>query len=111
MKNTLIDKKGLLFSYDRVRVEILQILSIFFAIFVFLGLLMIPLHSYRFIYIVVPLTYFCIIGIVSYEVWGVYVVHMEGPASYKEPVNQLPVVVSSPPPTFFRKVNDGIADY
>lgn len=68
MKSALIDRRGMMYSYERIQEEKLQLGAIFFAIFVFLGLLMIPLESYEFIHFVVPLTYLTIICYIGWEI-------------------------------------------
>lgn len=72
LKSALIDKRGMMYSYDRIMDEKLQLGAIFFAIFVFLALLMIPMHSYEFVHYVVPLTYLIIFGLLFWEFSVVY---------------------------------------
>ena len=72
MKSALIDRRGMMHSYDRIMEEKLQLCAIFFAMFVFLALLMIPMHSYEFIHFVVPLTYLIVCGIIFWEINTVY---------------------------------------
>lgn len=72
MKSALIDRRGMMHSYDRIMEEKLQLGAIFFSIFVFLALLMIPMHSYEFIHFVVPLTYIIVFGIIIWEINIVY---------------------------------------
>lgn len=72
MKSALIDRRGMMNSQERIMEEKLQIGAIFFAIFVFLGLLMIPMHSYEFVHYVVPITYIVIIGLIAWEINTVF---------------------------------------
>lgn len=68
MKSALIDRRGMMYDYDRIQEEKLQLGAIFFAIFVFLAMLMIPLQSYEFVHFVVPITYMVICGIIVWEI-------------------------------------------
>ena len=72
MKSALIDRRGMMHNYERIQDEKLQLGAIFFAIFVLLGILMIPLESYEFVHYVIPLTYFIVIGLIIWEINVVY---------------------------------------
>lgn len=68
MKSALIDRRGMMHSYDRIKEEKLQLGALFFAIFVFIAILMIPLESYEFVHFVIPLTYIVIIALIIWEI-------------------------------------------
>lgn len=72
LKSALIDRRGMMYDSARIEEEKLQLMAIFFAIFVVIGILMIPLESYEFIHYVVPLTYFTMLSIIAYELYTVY---------------------------------------
>lgn len=71
LKNWLIDKRGMLGSKERINEELYQIIAIFFAILVIVGLFMIPIESYEYAHYVVPITYVVIILIIGWEVYFV----------------------------------------
>jgi hypothetical protein len=94
MKKALIDSRGMMYDYNRIQEEKLQLGAIFFAIFVFIALLMVPLESYEFVHFVVPLTYIIIICII---VWEISIKKstkqtLPGPSSFKPTVQ--PVVTA-----------------
>jgi uncharacterized membrane protein YsdA (DUF1294 family) len=95
MKSALIDRRGMMNSQERIMEEKLQIGAIFFAIFVFLGLLMIPMHSYEFVHYVVPITYIVIIGLIAWEINTVFKKKSQSPPVklFNVP-KKAPVVVS-----------------
>lgn len=72
MKSALIDRRGMMHSYERIQEEKLQLGALFFAIFVFIAIIMIPLESYEFVHFVIPITYFIIIALVLWEINAKY---------------------------------------
>jgi hypothetical protein len=105
LKNGLIDRRGMLNSKDRVNDEIFQIMAIFFAIFVIIGMFMIPIESYEYAHFVVPITYVIMIIIVA---WEFYIVFVNDSSSYTPPestkgsvkrVRFNDVEIGSPPPS------------
>lgn len=72
LKNGLVDRRGMLSSKERINDEMFQIMAIFFAIFVIIGLFMIPIESYEYANFVVPITYFIMIIIVTWELYVVF---------------------------------------
>lgn len=72
LKSALIDRRGMMHSYNRIQEEKLQLIAIYFAIFVFIALIMVPLESYENVHYVIPLVYFTITGMVIWEVHSVY---------------------------------------
>lgn len=72
LKNALVDRRGMMHSYERIQEERLQLVAIFFAIFVFVALVMLPLQSYEFVHYVVPIVYITIVGLIGWEVNGAY---------------------------------------
>lgn len=80
LKSWLIDKRGMLNSQEKIREDVLQIIAIFFSIFVVVGLFMIPVESYEYAHYVVPITYTVMIIIVLWEVYMVF----NGPSSSQD---------------------------
>ena len=72
LKNGLVDRRGMLSSKERINDEMFQIMAIFFAIFVIIGLFMIPIESYEYAHFVVPITYVLMIIIVGWELYVVF---------------------------------------
>lgn len=72
LKNGLVDKRGMLSSKERINEDMVQIMAIFFAIFVLIAILMIPIDSYEYAMFVVPITYVIMVSIVAWEIHGVY---------------------------------------
>lgn len=72
LKSGLVDRRGMMYSRQRVKEEMLQLGAIFFAIFVIVGILMIPLESYEYAHFVVPITYIVIFSIVGWELYVVF---------------------------------------
>ena len=68
LKHGLIDRRGMMHDYNRILEERLQLGAIFFAIIVFIALLMIPLESYEFGHFVIPITYIIIVGVIIWEI-------------------------------------------
>lgn len=72
LKKTLIDKRGMLDSYERFNEDKLQIIAIYFAIIVFIALIMLSIHSYEFKHFVVPITFGIILCIIGMETRNVF---------------------------------------
>lgn len=77
LKNWLVDKRGMLGSKERINEELLQIIAIFFAIFVMVGLFMIPIESYEYAHYVVPITYCIMVLIIGWEIYVVVYMNTE----------------------------------
>jgi uncharacterized membrane protein YsdA (DUF1294 family) len=72
LKSALVDRRGMMYDKNRIVEEKLQLLAIFFAIFVFVGIIMIPLESYEYAHFVIPLTYFIMMSILGFELYIVF---------------------------------------
>ena len=72
LKNGLIDRRGMMYSKQRVKEEMLQLCAIFFAIFVILGIIMIPLNSYEYAHFVIPITYIIMVSLICWELYVVF---------------------------------------
>ena len=58
MKHVLVDKTGMTRDAARVRRDWVQLLAVYFAMFVLVSIVMIPLETYEFVHFVVTLTFF-----------------------------------------------------
>jgi hypothetical protein len=72
IKNGLVDRQKMMHSKESLRDNGPQLFAIYFAIFVFIALLMIPLDSYEFATYVVLLTYSIMMIVIAYEVYKLY---------------------------------------
>lgn len=72
LKNGLVDRRGMMYSKQRVKEEMLQLCAIFFAIFVIVGIIMIPLESYEYAHFVIPITYIIMVSLVGWELYVVF---------------------------------------
>lgn len=84
LKSTLIDKRGILSSKEAVRAEIPQISAVLFAIFVLIGIFMIPIDSYEYSHYVIPLTFGIMVSIVAYELYVLFYPSDGGLAKWKD---------------------------
>ena len=72
LKSGLVDRRGMMYNKRRIQEEMFQLGAIFFAIFVIIGILMIPLESYEYAHFVIPLTFIILVVIVVLEVYMVF---------------------------------------
>lgn len=73
LKNSLVDKKGMLSSKERIKDDALQITALFCTIFALLGALMtFTIDSYQYSHVVIPLTYFIMLSVIGYEMFVVF---------------------------------------
>lgn len=72
LKSALVDKRGMMSGKEQLKENAFQLVAIFFAIYVFIGLLMIPLDSYYYAKWVVICTYSVITCVLIYEINKVY---------------------------------------
>lgn len=72
LKSALVDRRGMMYNKQRIMEERLQLVAIFFSIFVVVGIVMIPLESYEYAHFVVPITYVVMMCIVGYELYVVF---------------------------------------
>jgi hypothetical protein len=72
LKSALVDRRGMMYSKQRILEERLQLVAIFFSIFVLVGIVMIPLESYEYAHFVIPITYVVMVCIVGYELYIVF---------------------------------------
>jgi hypothetical protein len=67
LKKSLIDNRGMMSSRSQLNENSLQLVAIFFAIFVFLGVLMLPLIHYEYAEVVVILTASVVAVLVAHD--------------------------------------------
>lgn len=91
LKSALVDRRGMMHSKQRIVEERLQLIAIFFAIFVVVGIIMIPLESYEYAHFVIPITYMLMLSIVAFEM---YMVFYNGQNLEKTSSFTLPEVIS-----------------
>ena len=97
LKNALIDRRGMMYDYNRIREEKLQLAALFFAILVFLSLLMIPVLSYEFVHLVIPLTFLVVFSLIGYEIYAVYQQRTLLPSLKPTMGGSSPTVITSTP--------------
>ena len=71
LKHGLVDRRGMLSSKERINEDMFQIMAIFFAIFVIIGIFMIPIESYEYAHFILPITFCLMFLITGYEVYTV----------------------------------------
>jgi hypothetical protein len=108
LKKTLIDNRGMMANKRKMDENSLQLGAIFFAIVVFLGLMMIPLIHYEYAEVVLVLVAVAVGGIIIYDVRRVMRIpgrvirsgdEEEGSPSPIQTEARPPEEVNAPPPT------------
>lgn len=85
LKSGLVDRRGMMYDKRRIKEEGVQLAAIFFAIFVLIGIMMIPMESYEYSHFVVPITYIVMIAVIGWELYVVFNTDLKTIVSTKAP--------------------------